>query len=144
MVGSFNGIEQMNLGSVCSKGNVVIGLRSKLVWLLVCCFVVPALAFGEPVSAHHKQGSNHGFLLLKSSDGKVIAVGDQITEANGAKVRSRLTFHFRDGSIDDEDHRLPARERSPVAQRSPHSAWTVLQRASQHGGERSCSAGHLA
>lgn len=79
-----------------------MGLRSKLLWLFVCCFVIPAPGFGEPVRAHHKQGSNHGFLLLKSSDGKVIAVGDQITVANGDKVRSRLIFHFRDGSTDDE------------------------------------------
>lgn len=44
----------------------------------------------------------HGFLLLKSGDGKVIAVGDQINVARGAHVHSRLVLHFRDGSIDDE------------------------------------------
>jgi hypothetical protein len=44
----------------------------------------------------------HGFLLLKSADGAVIAVGDQVNIARGDTVRSRLTFHFRDGSIDDE------------------------------------------
>jgi hypothetical protein len=54
------------------------------------------------VAAHRKQGSSHGFLLLKSTDGKVIAVGDQISITHGDQVRSRLVFHFRDGSIDDE------------------------------------------
>jgi len=44
----------------------------------------------------------HGFLLLKSAEGKVIAVGDEISVAKGNQVHSRLTFHFRDGSIDDE------------------------------------------
>jgi hypothetical protein len=44
----------------------------------------------------------HGFLLLKSSEGKVIAVGDMIQVAHGARVRSRLVFHFIDGSLDDE------------------------------------------
>lgn len=44
----------------------------------------------------------HGFLLLRSEDGKLIATGDQIVVAHGNQVRSRLIFHFRDGSIDDE------------------------------------------
>lgn len=43
-----------------------------------------------------------GFLLLKSPDGNVIAVGDLICVAHGDLVRSRLVFHFHDGSVDDE------------------------------------------
>lgn len=54
------------------------------------------------MAARYKQGSSHGFLLLKSTDGKVIAVGDQLSVAHGNQVRSRLVFHFKDGSIDDE------------------------------------------
>lgn len=52
--------------------------------------------------AAQKQGSMHGFLLLRSEEGKVIATGDQIVVAHGNQVQSRLVFHFRDGSIDDE------------------------------------------
>jgi hypothetical protein len=59
-------------------------------------------ASAESLPATHKQGSHHGFLLLKSEDGKVIAVGDQANIACGDEIRSRLVFHFRDGSIDDE------------------------------------------
>jgi hypothetical protein len=44
----------------------------------------------------------HGFLLLKSEDSKVIAIGDQTNIVRGDVIRSRLVFHFRDGSIDDE------------------------------------------
>jgi hypothetical protein len=44
----------------------------------------------------------HGFLLLKSKDDKVIAIGDQTNIVRGDVIRSRLIFHFRDGSIDDE------------------------------------------
>jgi hypothetical protein len=43
-----------------------------------------------------------GFLLLKSADGKIIAVGDLINIAHGDLVHSRLVFRFHDGSIDDE------------------------------------------
>ena len=63
--------------------------------------LIPA-GSAETVPATHKQGSMHGFLLLQSADGKAIAVGDQINIAHGNGVRSRLVFHFRDGSIDDD------------------------------------------
>src|SRR4051794_25640658 len=59
-------------------------------------------AIAEPIPSLHVQGSMHGFLLLKSADGKVIGTGDQISVAKGNQVRSKLTFHFRDGSIDEE------------------------------------------
>lgn len=62
----------------------------------------PRIAFGEPIPAKNTQGTTHGFLVLKSSDGKVIAVGDMLQVAHGRKVRSRLVFHFADGSVDDE------------------------------------------
>jgi hypothetical protein len=64
--------------------------------------VVAPCVFAQPVPATYKQGSLHGFLLLKSQDGKVIAVGDQTNVVHGDEIRSRLIFHFRDGSIDDE------------------------------------------
>jgi hypothetical protein len=44
----------------------------------------------------------HGFLVLKSADGKTIAVGDVIQVAYGRQVRSRMVFRFRDGSLDDD------------------------------------------
>jgi len=44
----------------------------------------------------------HGFLLVKSAQGKVIGVGDLVQVAEGGRVHSRLLFRFRDGSIDDE------------------------------------------
>jgi hypothetical protein len=59
-------------------------------------------ASAEPIPAKEKQGAMHGYLLLKSAEGKIIAVGDQINFVQGNQVRSRLVLHFRDGSIDDE------------------------------------------
>lgn len=73
------------------------------------CFLVGAVvaascvaAGGDPISARHPQGPTHGFLLLKSAEGKVLAVGDQVTTVAGDELHSRLTFRFRDGSLDDE------------------------------------------
>lgn len=75
-----------------------------MTWALIVGFCLAAgrSASADPVEAKHKQGSNHGFLLLKSPEGKVIAVGDDVIIAHGVNVRSHLVFHFHDGSVDDE------------------------------------------
>jgi len=51
---------------------------------------------------HHQQGTVHGFLELRSEDGRVLASGDSIQVAHGDQVVERVIFHFKDGSIDDE------------------------------------------
>jgi hypothetical protein len=48
------------------------------------------------------QGTFHGFLVLKTLEGATLASGDLVQVAHGNRVTSRLTFHFRDGSLDDE------------------------------------------
>ena len=40
--------------------------------------------------------------MLKTTDGKTVAAGDLVQVGHGDRVTSRLTFHFRDGSLDDE------------------------------------------
>ena len=57
---------------------------------------------GESIAVRHPQGSGHGFLALKTLDGSPIAIGDVTQSVHGVRVTSRLTFRFRDGSIDDE------------------------------------------
>jgi hypothetical protein len=69
--------------------------------LMILC-TLSAHVSAEPIPATHKQGSMHGFLLLKSEDGKVIAIGDQVNVVRGDEIRSSLVFHFRDGSLDEE------------------------------------------
>ncbi len=59
-------------------------------------------AAGEPVSARHPEGTLHGFLSLTTSQGQILAQGDLIEIVHGDHVFSRLTFHFKDGSLDDE------------------------------------------
>ena len=48
------------------------------------------------------QGSLHGFLVLKSLEGKSLAAGDLVQVVHDSRVTSRLTYHFRDGSLDEE------------------------------------------
>ena len=66
--------------------------------------LILAASVGEaqPVRVRHLEGLVHGFLVLRASDGKVIARGDLEQTADGRTVTSRLTFHFADGSLYDE------------------------------------------
>ena len=56
----------------------------------------------DPVSVLHPQGSAHGFVVLKTREGKRLATGDMTQIVHGDRVTSRLVFRFRDGSIDDD------------------------------------------
>jgi hypothetical protein len=56
----------------------------------------------EPVGVRFSQGSSHGFLALRTLDGKLIATGESTQTVHGYRVTSRLIFRFRDGSIDDD------------------------------------------
>jgi len=55
-----------------------------------------------PVPVRFSEGVTHGFLLLRSVDGVLIASGDLLQIARGGKVESRMVFHFKDGSLFDE------------------------------------------
>ena len=48
------------------------------------------------------EGSEHGFLTLRDMDNKILASGDLIQVASGARITSNLAFHFKDGSIQEE------------------------------------------
>jgi hypothetical protein len=56
----------------------------------------------DPVPVRHPQGSSHGFLAVRTLDGKSIAVGDATQIVHGDRVTSRVIFRFRDGSIDED------------------------------------------
>src|SRR5271155_1293173 len=56
----------------------------------------------ESIPVRHAEGLLHGFLVLSTLEGKVLADGDLIQVAHGDQVTSELIFHFTDGSIHDE------------------------------------------
>jgi hypothetical protein len=68
--------------------------------LLVSCLTV--WAHTEPIAVRYPQGSSHGFLALKTLEGVTIATGESTQTVRGDRVTSRLIFHFRDGSVDDD------------------------------------------
>lgn len=71
------------------------------------CFVVllmwaPQIARADQVPVRQMEGAIHGLVEMRAEDGRVIASGDITRVVSGSHITSRLTFHFRDGSIDDE------------------------------------------
>lgn len=70
-------------------------------WLLLLAWVA-RLSYAEPIRVQHPEGTLHGFLSITSEQGQVLAQGDLINIVHGDRVTARLTFHFKDGSIDDE------------------------------------------
>jgi len=62
----------------------------------------PASATAVPIPVRHPEGIVHGFLVLRAMDGTALADGDMQQTTQGDRVTSRLTFHFKDGSLHDE------------------------------------------
>src|SRR6266699_1475525 len=85
--GAANGLDDM--------ANVRTFWFRLLAVLLACAApfqTIPLTA--EQVRVRHMEGLMHGFLALRTLDGRRLAEGDQVT--------SRLIFHFKDGSVYDD------------------------------------------
>jgi hypothetical protein len=68
----------------------------------IVTILIVAPLHAEPIPVRHPQGSAHGFLVLKTTEGIPIATGDATQTVHGDRVTSRVTFRFRDGSLDDD------------------------------------------
>ncbi len=74
----------------------------KTVLLSIVTFLLATISSADPVAVRHVEGLVHGFLSLRSLDGKLLASGDLIQNARGDRVTTRLVFTFNDGSSHDE------------------------------------------
>jgi hypothetical protein len=70
--------------------------------LVSAALLQPGAALAEVIPVRYIEGSVHGFLALRSKDGKTLAAGDLTQVVQGDRIVARLTFRFKDGSIDDE------------------------------------------
>jgi hypothetical protein len=68
----------------------------------MACGLAAGARAQQPMPVRYVEGTLHGFLSLRGQDGRVIAAGELSQVAHGSQVTARLTFHFRDGSLDDE------------------------------------------
>jgi hypothetical protein len=87
-------------GDLLSRRKRLRFCRLSMMAMLLCA--MPLGATAETVAARHLEGTLHGYLVLKTEEGKVAAVGDLLQSVVGDRVTSHTVFHFKDGSLDDE------------------------------------------
>jgi len=73
-----------------------------LAGVLACSALSPTLQ-AEPIPVLHLEGTLHGYLVVRTPEGKLLASGDLIQTVKGNRVTGELIFHFKDGSLDDEN-----------------------------------------
>ena len=64
--------------------------------------ITMASAAADPVTVRFPEGTTHGFLVLRSLRGQTLAYGELSEVPHGDRMESRLTWRFRDGSVQDE------------------------------------------
>ena len=111
-------------------------VRRLLVLVTVLLWISEVAA--APVAVRFPEGVTHGFLLLRTVDGNLIASGDLLQIPRGGTIESRIVFRFKDGSLFDEtvvftQQRVFAMQSYHLVQRGPAYAEDTeisLQRAS--------------
>jgi hypothetical protein len=71
-------------------------MRPIILILAVC------VGCAEPISVRQAEGNLHGFLVLRSPGGDIIADGELMQVTRGARISSELVYRFKDGSLQDE------------------------------------------
>ena len=99
-------------------------------WLVCLSLACPASSKAEPVAVRFAEGLAHGFLVLKSLDGKTLASGDLIQNVRGGRVTSQVIFRFSDGSLHDETAVFSQNDvlrllSYHLVQRGPSFRWTL-------------------
>jgi hypothetical protein len=70
--------------------------------LLVTVLLWPRPLAAASVPVRFAEGAMHGFLMLRTVDGALMAPGDLLQVGRGGEVKSRMVFRFKDGSVFDE------------------------------------------
>ena len=71
-----------------------------VLWMIA---LTPGAAEPAPVDVRFPEGLTHGFLLVRSSSGDIVAHGELTqTVTEGGVAESHLVFRFKDGSLHDE------------------------------------------
>ena len=70
--------------------------------LISAALLQPGALRADSVTVRYMEGTTHGFLVLRTAEGKMLAAGDLDQVVKGDRLIADLVFHFKDGSIDDE------------------------------------------
>jgi len=74
----------------------------RLLLLLILSLLSSTALTAESVGVRYKEGVSHGFLILRTPDGKPIADGESTQVAEGDRVTTHMWFKFKDGSFYDQ------------------------------------------
>jgi hypothetical protein len=69
---------------------------------LIAVLLWPGTIAAAPIPVRFVEGISHGFLVLRTLNGELIAPGELVQTIRGSDVDSRMVFHFKDGSMFDE------------------------------------------
>lgn len=95
--------ERADIGRDCNIYSLKMQPRKAMVLSLVSTlFLATTIAGADPVRVRYAEGSVHGYLALRSLDGKLLAAGDLTQTVQHGRLISRLIYRFKDGSIDDD------------------------------------------
>jgi hypothetical protein len=76
--------------------------RRGAAFVVLACLLGSGVLRSEPVPVRHAEGLARGFLVLGSLDGVNLASGDLLQTSQGDRVTTRVVFHFKDGSLQEE------------------------------------------
>jgi hypothetical protein len=77
--------------------------RLRTLMILTCVAILQAsYATAQQLAVCQPEGEVHGFVSLSSEARVLIANGDLEQTTRGSRLTSRIIFHFKDGSIQDE------------------------------------------
>jgi hypothetical protein len=76
--------------------------HTSILWYLFAFLFTCSMLSAEPVTVRYREGTLHGFLVLRTLEGTTIANGDLVQIPHGDRITARLVYHFKDGSLDDE------------------------------------------
>ena len=89
-----------------TSGRFGLGMSGRvLAWAALFQAASPFQAASLPaqsVVVRQMEGEVHGFLVLRTSDGAIIADGDATQVTHGREVTNRVVYQFKDGSLQDE------------------------------------------
>src|SRR5438105_5528115 len=77
------------------------GARFTLIAILLACAAIlqPNALLADTIPVRHTEGLIHGFLVVRTLEGKALADGQMTQDARGDRVSNHLIFRFKDGSI---------------------------------------------
>ena len=83
--------------------------------LIVCAGLIPPNVLqADQVNVRYTEGLVHGFLVLRTLEGKILAVGDSTQIAAGDHVTNKVVLRFKDGSVHEETTEFSQRDKFQV------------------------------